>query len=269
MVKREFVEERHRNLLTYIELHKRVEVPELAKEFNVTEVTIRRDLILLEKQKRIIRTHGGAISLQNRSIWETTKIGVRQDKMKSEKQAIAEYAASCINDGDSLFIDSGSTTLEVTKILATNKHHLMVVTNGPLVAQTLAGVNDNQVILAGGILHKDTDAIIGVDCCQFLKRFRTDKAILGISGIRIPDGYFAAIPDESATKKIMLENAEFSIIVCDSSKIDANAFSFTAGLNAPSLLVIDEGITKEQQSRLVECGVHIQVVRLHEEKTIC
>ena len=193
MIKKEFVEERRMRIVQYINENRRADVYELAKEFSVTEVTIRRDLILLEDAGKLIRTHGGAISCLDRSIWQTTNIRSRLEKETEEKERIANFVASQISDGESLFLDSGSTSLLVARALLTRRR-LMVVTNSPSVSQTLAGVNENRVVITGGELEKNTDSIIGTSCEEFLKQYRTDKAILGISGILIPDGYFAANP---------------------------------------------------------------------------
>jgi len=218
MIKKEFVEERRMRIVQYINENRRADVYELAKEFSVTEVTIRRDLILLEDAGKLIRTHGGAISCLDRSIWQTTNIRSRLEKETEEKERIANFVASQISDGESLFLDSGSTSLLVARALLTRRR-LMVVTNSPSVSQTLAGVNENRVVITGGELEKNTDSIIGTSCEEFLKQYRTDKAILGISGILIPDGYFAANPQEAAVKRInlcrrLIEDRNYSLCLC-------------------------------------------------------
>lgn len=259
MIKKEFVEERRMRIIQYINQKRRADVYELAKEFQVTEVTIRRDLILLEDAGKLIRTHGGAISCLDRSIWQTTNVRARLENETAEKERIANYVASQISDGESLFLDSGSTSLLIARALLSH-NRLMIVTNSPTVAQTLAGVNDNKVVITGGELEKNTDSIIGTSCEEFLTQYRTDKAILGISGILIPDGYFAANPQEAAVKRIMSHNAKTSIYAADSSKIGTTAFTFVESLKSADLLVTDTNISEHNLNLLKQYGANVVTV---------
>ncbi|SMP65929.1 transcriptional regulator, DeoR family [Sphaerochaeta associata] len=259
MMKKEFVEERRLGIIQYINQKRRADVYELAQEFNVTEVTIRRDLILLEDSGKLVRTHGGAISCLDRSIWQTTNIRARLENETAEKERIANYVASLISDGESIFLDSGSTSLLIARALLSHKR-LMVVSNSPSVAQTLAGVNENKVLITGGELEKNTDSIIGTSCEEFLKQYRTDKAILGISGILIPDGYFAANPQEAAVKRIMGNNAKRTIYAADSSKIGTTAFTFVESLKNTGLLITDTNISEDNLKLLKQYGADVVTV---------
>src|SRR5690554_6096168 len=165
------------------------------------------------------------MSTFDRAVWQTTNILTRLENETKEKERIAMYIASTISDGDSIFIDSGSTNLLVSRALLAHKR-LMIVTNSPMIAQTLAGLNDNTVIITGGELDKNTDSLIGPSCIESINRYRTDKAIIGISGILIPDGYFGATPEEASVKRQMALNAKSVIICSDSTKIGNTAFAF-------------------------------------------
>ena len=259
MNKKEFVEERRAGISNNINQNKRADVFELAKHFQVTEVTIRRDLILLEQEGKLIRTHGGAMSLQDRAIWQTTNIMARLECATDEKERIAKYVASLVKDGESLFIDGGRTALLIARALLNHKR-LLVVTNSPTIAQTLVGINDNKVIITGGELEKNTDSILGASCEESIKQYRTDKAILGISGIIIPDGLFVAIPQEASVKRLMASNAKYIILATDSSKIGTTAFAFVSDLNTPDLLVTDTKITSDDLSALRKFKINIVTV---------
>ncbi|MDY0303491.1 MAG: DeoR/GlpR family DNA-binding transcription regulator [Sphaerochaeta sp.] len=259
MIKKEFVEERRIGIIQYINHKKRASVSELAEYFNVTEVTIRRDLILLEQEQRLVRTHGGAMSGLDRSIWQITNLFSRLENFAEEKRRIAEHVATLIKDGESLFIDSGSTALLVAQSLLSHRR-LLIVTNSPSIAQTLAGINDNRVIIVGGEFEKTTDSIIGTSCENNLQQYRTDKAIIGISGILIPDGYFAAEPQEASIKRIMADNAKYSICISDSSKIGTTAFSFVHTLKEIDLLITDTNIKDKDLTLLQKHGAKITTV---------
>ncbi|NMA23654.1 MAG: DeoR/GlpR transcriptional regulator [Spirochaetales bacterium] len=259
MIKKEFVEERRVGIVQHINNKRRASVSELAEKFDVTEVTIRRDLILLEDQKQLIRTHGGAMSNLDRSVWQITNLSSRLENSTEEKRRIATYVASLVKDGESIFIDSGSTTLLVAQGLL-NRHRLMIVTNSPSIAQTLAGINENKVIITGGEFEKTTDSIKGSTCESNLQQYRTDRAIIGISGIIIPDGYFAAEPEEGAIKRIMTENANYSICVSDSTKLGTTAFAFVQNLRSIDLLVTDINLSEEEKKSLQNYGSNVVTV---------
>lgn len=259
MQKKEFVEERRRQIVTYIGENKRAEVPELAKLFKVTEVTIRRDLIVLEQEDKLIRTHGGAMTYQDRAIWQTTNLNTRMYAAIEEKKRIAEYVSILIHDGDSIFIDGGSTTLLTAQSLLKHKH-LLVVTNSPLIAGTLAGINNNKVILTGGELEKATDSLLGPACEEAIKQYRTDKAILGVSGLIPYEGLFAAIPQEAVVKRLMMQNAKQVIIVTDSTKMRTAALCFVCDIKTPDILVTDISISNTDMSILKENNLDVYTV---------
>lgn len=258
-MKREFLEERRESILDYVNQNKRADVLELANHFNVTEVTIRRDLILLEQEGKVIRTHGGAMSYQDKAVWQTTNIDARLGSATEEKERIAAYVASLIQDGESLFIDGGSTTLLIAKALAKCKR-LLVVTNSPMIAKTLAGINDNKVIMTGGELESVTDSILGNTCEESIRKYRTDKAILGMSGVVVHEGYFAAIPQEAAIKRLMSQNSKYTIVAVDSSKIGTTAFNFVFDIKSADIFVTDKNISELDSHILTEGGTKVVTV---------
>lgn len=259
MKKKQFIEERREEIVTYLNQNKRADVAELADKFDVTDVTIRRDLILLEEEGRLIRTHGGAMSSIDRAVWETTNILARLENETEAKNQIAMYVAETVKDGDSLFMDSGSTNLLISRALLSRKR-LMVVTNSPTIAQTFAGVNENSVIITGGTLDKNTDSIIGPSCIESINRYRTDKAIIGISGVLIPDGYFGATPEEAAVKQQMMKNAKVAMVVSDSTKIGTTAFAFVQPLLDTDVFVTDSHVKPEYKQAMIKHGVNIVTV---------
>jgi DeoR/GlpR family transcriptional regulator of sugar metabolism len=259
MQKKEFVEERRDELLAYINENKRANVEDLAQKFNVTDVTIRRDLIILEQQEKLVRTHGGAMCLQDKSVWQTTSLDARMADAAEEKTKIAEYIAGIIKDGESLFIDGGSTTYLTAKALLKRKR-LLVVTNSPSIAELLAGTNDNKVILTGGELQKETDSITGTSCENDIRQYRTDKAILGMSGVVVQDGFFAAIPQEASIKRLMSLNSKYTIVAVDSTKMGVTAFNFVCDIKTVDLIVTDTKISDADMRILTERGAKVTTV---------
>ncbi|MFA7107611.1 MAG: DeoR/GlpR family DNA-binding transcription regulator [Sphaerochaetaceae bacterium] len=259
MIKKESIKERKNNILSFINKNYKASVNELALKFDVTEVTIRRDLLSLEEDGKLIRTHGGAISNRDKAVWQTTSIKSRMEKFSENKRKIAKALASKIDNGTSIFLDGGSTALFLTNELK-EKKSLLVVTNCPSIAETLAGINDNKVILAGGELYSETDLTLGPTCENNLKLYRTDIAVIGVSGILLNEGIFSSIPQECAAKKIMIQNASKVYVIADSSKIERTAFSFIEDFTNIDILFTDDEITKDQIAKLKDKGVSVVVV---------
>ncbi|MDD4082949.1 MAG: DeoR/GlpR family DNA-binding transcription regulator [Sphaerochaetaceae bacterium] len=257
---KEFAEERREKIYQYLKENKRANVSEMAKKFSVTEVTIRRDLIAMENKKNdIIRTHGGAILKSEKVVSNLTTLKSRMEIAKKEKKRIAQYIATRIEDNDSLFIDSGSSTLEVAYQLLQHSN-LLIVTTSLQIVQILSGVNNNRVIVPEGEYNKDTDYLLGSDTQASMKRYHVDKAILSFTGAIANSGFFSANQHETSIKKIMIENSQESIICLDSTKIDNYAFSFICPIEDVSLIVTDKGISSEALESFKEKGPEIIVV---------
>ncbi len=259
MAKRDFVEERRNKILEYVNKNNRADVDELAAFHTVTEATIRRDLLSLEKQGRVYRAHGGALRREQLSVWQTTRLRDRMVMQLEEKTRIAQFVTQLIHDGESLMIDGGSTTMMVAHTLRAKKN-LLVVTNAPAIGESMVEVNDNKVILTGGELLKETRGLIGAAAELSLKQNRTDKAIIGVSGIIIDQGCFAAIPQEAEIKRLMSSNSGETIVVSDSSKIGACAFCFFCDFTHVDKLVTDRNISKAALEALKHQGVEVFAV---------
>ena len=256
MKKREFLEERRARLLDYINRNHRADVAELAAKFGVPEATIRRDLLFMESQGQIYRTHGGAIRRDQPSLWKATSLHERSVQHKEDKERIAALVEQLVHDGESIMIDAGSTTLSVARKLVTRKS-LLILTNSPGIGEILAGVNDNKVILTGGELVQRTNATIGVAAEQALMQYRTDKAIIGVSGLLMDEGFFAAIPEEAQIKRLMSRNAKETIVVTDSSKIGTRALCFVCDFSGIHKVITDKNISRADLDQLVKAGIEV------------
>jgi DeoR/GlpR family transcriptional regulator of sugar metabolism len=246
-------------ILDYINKNHRADVAELAVIHTVTEATIRRDLEILEKQGDVYRAHGGAIRREQPSIWQMTRLQDRMVMHSEEKARIAQFVAQMVQEGESLMLDDGSTTTMVAAKLGAKKH-LLVVTNSPAIGESILEVNDNKVILTGGELLKDTKALIGSATEQSIRKYRTDKAIIGTSGILVKEGCFSANPQEAEIKRLMSMNSNETIIVADSSKIGVRAFCFCCDFSHVDKLVTDRNITKAALEELKQQGVEVFAV---------
>lgn len=252
-----FVEERREIIYSVIAKNNRVTNAELSAGYNLNEATVRRDLTELEKRGLIKRTHGGAI-LANKNL-EEIALKVRQYSRVEEKKRIAAAAAQFVSDGDALFVDGGSTTLEIAKALKT-KNNLVIVTNSISFALEFSGANSNQVILTGGELRTDTNVLVGPVAIETLRQFRPDHVILGMSSLQLDEGFFTVNQHEAQVKRTMLASGKNSIVVMDSSKIGKCMFSFVCDFSMVDHLVVDDGITKEAAVSLENKGIQVTVV---------
>jgi len=259
MKEKDFVEERRLKLLEYINRNNRADVAQLAEQFDVTVATIRRDLLAMESQDLVYRTHGGAIKRDQPSLWEMTTLHERSIQHSEEKERIADFVEQLVHDGDSIMIDGGSTTLCVAKKL-TSKKKMLIVTNTSTIGEILVERNDNKVILTGGELVKGSSSTNGIAAEQSIRQYRVDKAIIGVSGLLLDEGFYTAVPPEAEIKRLMLMSAKEKIIVADSSKVGTPALCFVCDFAGIDKLVTDRGISKTALDQMKKAGVEIFTV---------
>ncbi len=259
-MKKDFVHERRNKLLDFINTQSRADVAELAELAQVTEATIRRDLILLEEQNLILRTHGGALKRDEPSIWQSTTLQERMALQVEEKDRIGAYVSlHLVKDGDSIMMDGGSTTLAVARQLTVRKN-LLVVTNTSTIGELLVSNKNNRVIITGGELTEGTNTMVGPSTEHAIEQYRTDKAIVGVSGLLLEEGCFSAVPLEAEVKRLMILHSRETIIVADSTKIGTRAFCFVCGFQSARTLVTDRNISKTARDSLERTGIEVIIV---------
>jgi DeoR family transcriptional regulator of aga operon len=247
--------DRRMKILELLNLNGQVSVNELSNLFSVSQVTIRNDLSQLEKKGLLIKTRGGGL--------KTQRVGIDQhlnEKAKifsKEKQSIGKRAATFINDEDTIIIDSGTTTLEVTKNLKTVKN-LTVITNALNIASQL--INDKiRVILLGGILRHESLSLIGSIAEDSIKNFYCDKLFIGVDGIDSQTGIFTPNPEEAQLNRLMIEVSKEIIVVTDSSKFKRKSLAFIAPISKINMVVTDSKIPEDELKNLQNLGIKVIV----------
>lgn len=213
--------ERRMGILGILENKDYTEVSYLSKEFNVSEMTIRRDLEKLEKDGELIRTFGGA-KIRTRKIYEGT-IEERLSTNLNEKQKMAEVAISMIKNGDVIAFDASTSALEVSKRLK-DFDSLTVVTNNISIAVELAGVNGIAVILLGGHVRGKSLSTIGASLNQYLQSINIDKCFISSKAISFEEGLTDATIDEGEAKQAMIKKSNKVIVLADHTKLGKIAF---------------------------------------------
>jgi DeoR/GlpR family transcriptional regulator of sugar metabolism len=214
-----------------------VSVAAMAAAFDVTEMTIRRDLEALEGKGRLVRTHGGAI-LARTGIVEFA-FQERADAYAAQKRAIAREAARYVRPGMSVSIDTGTTTLEAAKAIA-RTGDLHVLTPSLAVASALYAVAGIELVLLGGIARKGSPDLQGEITEDNIKRFRVNVAILGADAIA-QDGLYTTDAAVSRVSSAMIAHAEMRLVVADSSKLAQVAFVKYADWKDVDVLITDDG----------------------------
>lgn len=229
---------RHDQIMQYLRGHGNASVQDLADEFQVSVMTVRRDLMLLEESGRITRTHGGAI-LSKPGVVEFTFLD-REQHHAPEKQAIAAAVASLIPPGSTVALDSGTTTLEVAKAIA-GIEGLTVLTSSLAIASVLYTHETITMVLLGGVCRKGSPDLTGWLIEQNLKQFHVDYAIVGADGLTC-DGAFTKAVDVSRVCQAVLAAGACSILVADHSKIGRASFSRYADVKDFDHIVTDAGV---------------------------
>ncbi|MCL1996947.1 MAG: DeoR/GlpR family DNA-binding transcription regulator [Defluviitaleaceae bacterium] len=248
-----FAEERHRIILEILKEQSRVSVLELTKILGASEATVRRDLHLLENNGNLKRSHGGAL-LKSVSTYEPL-FSEKTVLHKQEKEYIATLAARHINDGDTIILDSGTTTLALALLL--KQKQLQIITTSIDIADILGESHAIDVILTGGIIRQTTKALVGDIAVKSLLQFHVHKAFLGINSIEENCGFTTPSIEEATIKKTMIRQASEIFFLADSSKFDTISFANVASLKEGHVIVTDKKLKNSSKNRYEKCGVVI------------
>ena len=232
--------ERRKDIVEKIKKNQTLKVQNLVSEYQVSIETIRRDLEFLEKQGYLQRVYGGAVLHGYYSITEPEHVQ-REQSNSNKKQAIGKQAAALVNDGDSLFIDYGTTTIEMVRRLG-GKKNLIILTNAMLIAQELTRLAKGagwKIILLGGEVRENEFTVSGAMTDSNLKNFFLHKVILGVGGINVQSGVTDYHIAESSTRRLAMEQAGTIIGLADCSKFGVTALNQICPADKLDILVTD------------------------------
>lgn len=227
----------------------------LALQLGVSDETVRRDIKAMANRGLVERVHG-AVVLPD--LFREPDFRRRLDHNAAAKRAIARAAALRVRDGESVMLDTGSTTVYVARALAQHRD-LMVVTNCAEIARALASRNRNRVYLAGGEFRAEDSAVFGAAALRFVEQFRVRTAILSIAAIDPTDGLMDFHLAEADFSRAVIRRAERVMVVADGSKFAAQAPIKVCDLKEIDLLVTDRPPPAEAGARLAEADVSVIV----------
>jgi DeoR family transcriptional regulator of aga operon len=250
-------EERRRAIVDLLHHEGRVLVNDLARRFDTSQVTIRKDLELLHSQGHAQRTHGGALMPRDKALADPT-LREKEKLYRQEKSRIAAAAAAMVQERQVVILDSGTTTTAIARALR-GASNLTVVTNAVNIAAELVG-SSLEVILTGGTLRKNSFSLVGPIAEETLRRLNADILFLGVDGFDVQYGLSTPNLLEAKVNKVMSEVAKQVVAVCDSSKFGRRSLSLivpTARLNA---VITDKGAPPSDLRALRKAGVETIVV---------
>lgn len=249
--------ERHQRILELLKVNGIVSVNELSKLLNVSSVTIRKDLGLLEEKKLLYRSHGGAIQIDpyiaNRHVQEKEK------HFPEEKKRIGCKAAELLRPNDAVIIASGTTVLALAQSIDPDSR-LTVITSAMNVAMALLNYQQVEVIQLGGIVRHTSTSVIGDYAEEMLENFSCSKLFLGVDGIDLKYGLTTTNFMEASVNRAMIEAAQKTIVLTDSSKFGRRGFGKICELDVVDQIITDSGVSPKIVKELEELGIKVSVV---------
>ena len=247
--------ERQRELARLLERVGRLSVAQICEQFSISEATARRDLEALSEQGLIQRVHGGAVLVRQAAPEEP--ILRRSREQENEKERIGRATAALIQDGETVFLGSGTTVLQVAQHLITR--NITVITNSLPVINLMSEKENIELIALGGMLRDSELSFIGHITEQALSEVRADKIIIGIRAISLDQGLTNDYLPETLTDRAILNAGRETIIVADHTKCGVMSTAFVAPLTAMQTLVIDDRTDTEFIEALRSQGIEVIV----------
>lgn len=246
--------ERRSYTLDELEEQGHVSVNALSEKLSVSSVTIRKDLQFLEDQNLLIRTHGGAIA-PNQFAFDVS-FEEKAQRQKEEKRQIGKAAAEMINDRDTFILDSGTTTLQIVRNL-NEPSELTLATHSLHIALEMLCNSEVKLLLLGGTVRSKSASTVGPYAEQMLRDHSFRKLFLAGDGFDIEHGLTTTDDHEARLNQLMIESAEKTIVVVDSSKFGRRGLCRICETSAMDAVITDEGIPDEVASKLREQGFQL------------
>jgi DeoR family transcriptional regulator of aga operon len=248
---------RRSEIIELLKKQENISVTELSKKYKVSEVSIRNDFAHLEDKGLLIRTSGGAISKQPKSF--DLSLNQRLKKYFKEKQNIGKKATEFIKEGDTIVMDSGSTTLRIAENLDRFKQ-IKLITNSLPVAEKVADFKGVEVIIPGGFLRPEMRSLIGPIAEKNLLNYYCDIAFLAVDGIDCDNGFSTPVLYEATFSRTMIEISKKVIVVTDSSKFQRRSFVKIASMDKIDVIITDKGIPDSDREKIEKMNIELFLV---------
>ncbi len=247
-------EGRQQQILTLLRRGEKISVADLSASLGVSQSTIRRDLDHLQRLGYLRRTHGGALLVPNNTI--EPSVFQRQMEQAEEKRRIGYAAAALVQDGETVFIGSGTTTYYVAQSLA-ERDNLTIITNALNIVNVFVKKRGITLVIVGGLARQSELSMIGHIAEHTLSELRADKVIIGIHAISVENGLMNDYLPETLTDRAIINMASQVIIVADHTKLGRTSTAFLAPISRVQTLVTDSEASPELVEKFRQAGVHV------------
>jgi len=252
------IEERRRRICELLLQEGRVTVEGLATRFGTSQVTIRADLSALESAGALTRTHGGALP---RGEAADQPLDVKRFQHHAEKVRIAQAAVALIHEGETIILDSGTTTAEIARALRkSDLKFINVITNALNVAALLIDVPSVRLIMLGGVLRRESNSLCGPISAAALANLQADRLYLGADGLDPEIGVMTPHLQEAELNAQMIRIARQVVVVADSSKLIRRNISLIAKVEQINMLITDNAASPQAVEALRRRGVEVRLV---------
>lgn len=254
-------EQRYKEILNLLEREESVKTTTLCKVLQTSRETIRRDLEFMEAKGMIRRIHGGAMRIENTPEQNLSYTSFNKRKMEHllNKEEVAREAASQIREGQAVALDSGTTSLILAKVIKERFHSLTVVTNSLAVANELADAEGITLVVTGGIYRADEEAFVSDIATLIFSKINVDIFFLTTCGISVERGITYQRMDEILVQNRMMDAAERTIVIADSTKLGVNSLVKMCGIDRISMIVTDSMASAQQIAAFEHAGVRVVV----------
>lgn len=248
---RAYVEGRRHQIVDMLQRNPQIRIDELAKRLGVSVVTIRRDLQYLEEKKQITRFYGGAAVSKEAAGYV--------DDVTIYRELIAKYAATLVDDGDTIFINTSSNALDIIRYIK-GRHVTVITNNGRAISQEKAEGVD--LILTGGEVRHPKEALVGDFATRNLQNIFAKKAFVGCAGISAATGMSTEIANEVNVNRLMIEHTTQAVyLLADHTKVGHNSSFTSCGIDMVKHLITDEQASEEELEQMRMLGVEVYQVR--------
>lgn len=254
-------EQRYEEIYNLLEREGTVRSVTLCDALQTSRETIRRDLENMEAKGLLRRIRGGAMKVEpaRDTTLTYTSFSKRHDERRFNKEAIAREALNYISEGQAVALDSGTTSLYLAKAIKTNFRSLTVVTNSFAVARELTDADGITLVLTGGVYRSDEEAFVSDVATLIFSKINVDLFFLTTCGISVERGITYQRMDEISVQNKMMEAADSTIVLADSSKVGNNSLVKMCGIEDISMVITDAGVSDEQIEAFEKAGVKIVI----------
>lgn len=261
-------EQRHKEILQFLAEKGSVKTSTLCNLLSASRETVRRDLESLEEKGMLRRIHGGAVRVEQDREFSSqyTSFDQRKNNYSLYKEEIALEAAKYISEGQAIALDSGTTSLELARVIKNRFHALTVVTNSLTIANELADAKGITLVLTGGIYNFEEKAFLSDMATLILSRINIDLLFLTTCGISVERGITYQRIDDLIVQSKFMEASDKTIVISDSSKLGVNSLVRMCGIEEISMIITDSHASAESIQTLKNAKINVVISKQREEE---